>query len=518
MNLDDITLTEEHNNAIITLINKIVAKSPLLLQLNSDSVVFLRLVAITSLIETTLCNQSAIVLKRNTTNSKTIHSIKTWLKEYYNQELITRLCRPQDMTVKAEEELPSDTGTDDQTNAKINGDIVDDYSDEDVDRDTGVIALLILFIAHKLRQSLPRINAYFTPEWQTLSHFETSLNKVINFDKLLQLVQNELCIKRRQLEITKSKLLSLQSTIKSRTLDQNNQSNRSNLFAEYEDNNDNNISIEMSDDDNKSVKSNVFVDHSSDDDFEPKEKLQKLTKPQKTNKNPRKGKYKKVSRGRGRPPKLTTAPKTISEEPKTVRRSRGRPIKPKIDDLFEYEYESDKLKTSSDGTFECQTCGKMFAKEYRLVRHSFTHSEHKQFLCDFPDCGESFDLKWKLSDHKHQHKGQIPDTDSAANYGSLFQCEWADCSKEFTTKRELTQHEHEVHANRVQSKYSCDWPQCREIFDNKVEWRKHVRTHGKIVSTECGFPGCHQSFFKLESLESHRKIHETFTLNDLSQT
>ena len=97
-----------------------------------------------------------------------------------------------------------------------------------------------------------------------------------------------------------------------------------------------------------------------------------------------------------------------------------------------------------------------------------------------------------------------------------FECEWADCRRVFATKRELMAHEHEMHANRSQSKYSCDWPQCREIFENKIDWRKHVKTHGKITPTECGFPGCSKSFFKLDSLENHRKIHETFTLEELS--
>ena len=530
MNLSEIQLNSDHKKCIISLINKIIAKSPHLTELKSDSVLFSRLVSVVNLIESTLCSKYQIALKRNSTDSQSIHLIKSWLQQYYSQHLITCLAtkesqieesvdesQSKSMTeVVAENNSESNVTSDDKSKVeKINNNLIE-YSGEDIDRDIGLIALLILFIAHKLRQSLPRINAYFSPEWQRLSEFDQKLNEILNFDKLLDLIQNELCIKRKQLEMTKSKVLSLQSTLNSRSLEQMRENKskldyRSNLFAEYEDNDEEVKRFTDSEPDQhymseESEGSAVFVDHSSDDDYEPKNKSQKVV--QKTSSIKRSSKVvHKSRRGRGRPSKNSLK----SSQRKIIRsgKSRGRPPKADSNSMSATEGEG-------DTPFVCDICGKQFAKEYRLNRHSFTHLGHKQFVCDFPECDQSFDLKWKLSEHKSEHNCGEEEDDSLASFGHSFECEWADCGLVFPSKRELTGHEHEMHANRSQSKYSCDWPKCREIFENKIDWRKHVRTHGKITPTECGFPGCSKTFYKLDSLENHRKIHETFTLEELS--
>ena len=336
-----------------------------------------------------------------------------------------------------------------------------------------------------------------------------------------------MCAKRKQLEVTKSKVLSLQSTINSRVLEQKKSKveYHSNLFAEYEDN-DTNDGKDISLDDNEedvtdfSDGSAVFVDNSSDDDYRPKVKSQKLSQKSSFKKSTKKASTRRKSgRGRGRPPKESLNAIKVMPQIKSCQKPRGRPPKSRTKSITT-EGESDEAMEDGEEckeAFVCDICGKRFAKEYRLTRHSFTHLGHKQFRCDFPECNESFDLKWKLSEHKIEHNGQNGEDDSYNSAGNQnFECEWADCGLSFTSKRELTVHEHERHANRSQSKYSCDWPQCREIFENKIEWRKHVRTHGKITPTECGFPGCAKTFYKLDSLENHRKIHETFTLEELS--
>jgi hypothetical protein len=542
--LNLIELNEEQEECIIKLINLIISKSPHLEELKFESIVLMRLLSFISLIETTLCSKYQIVLKRNSTPNQSINLIKSWLKQYYNQEFIDPLCQ----TIDSQNNINNNNNNNNNNNSNENEnkiEIIDNNksdieitqndininensSQNTVNKDIALISLMILSIAYKLRISLPRIKAYFEPLWQTLSQFDYVLHQITNCDKLLELVQNELCIKRKQLEVTKSKVTQLQSSLNSRILQQNREKKtkvdyRSNLFAEYEDNDDNepNNSVSFDESDNelsdKSDESDPFVDDPSDDDYVPKNKLQKLSKSQKSTK---KSKRTPISKKgvRGRRPKDGLNPIRITPQMKSATKGRGRPPKAQHK-TYSIEGDSESMSASNEGPFECDVCGKQFAKEYRLTRHAFTHKGHKQFQCDYPNCEESFDLKWKLTEHKHEHSGDADnDDDDGYGYSSnqLFECEWADCGLSFNSKRELTIHEHELHANRSTSKYSCDWPQCKEIFENKIDWRKHVKTHGKIVPTECGFPGCHKSFFKLDSLENHRKIHETFSLTELS--
>ena len=296
----EIQLNSEHKKCVISLINKIVAKCPHLTQLTADSVLFQRLVSIINLIESTLCTKDQIVLKRNSSDSQSIGLIKTWLRNFYEKKTIDRLCQScgqSDNDVECDQNVESVVSNGDTLEVGIH------YMKEDIDRDIGLISFLVLFVAHKLRQSLPRIKAYFLPEWQTLSHFETSVNKLVNFDKLLDLIQNELCIKRKELEITKSKLLSLKSAVSSKNFDQTSQKKtkldfHSNLFSEYEDNATEETNDSNNSDENDKVFSDedspTFVDHSSDEDFQPKNKLQKLTHKSSHKKN------NKSVRGRGR--------------------------------------------------------------------------------------------------------------------------------------------------------------------------------------------------------------------------
>jgi uncharacterized Zn-finger protein len=53
--------------------------------------------------------------------------------------------------------------------------------------------------------------------------------------------------------------------------------------------------------------------------------------------------------------------------------------------------------------FKCLVCSKEFVQKCSLKRHEQTHSNDKQWICDFPCCGKRFKLKEYLDVHKRNH-------------------------------------------------------------------------------------------------------------------
>ncbi|VDD97174.1 unnamed protein product [Enterobius vermicularis] len=58
---------------------------------------------------------------------------------------------------------------------------------------------------------------------------------------------------------------------------------------------------------------------------------------------------------------------------------------------------------TSDGMLTCRICGKKFALQRLLNRHSKCHSEIKRYLCTF--CGKGFNDTFDLKRHTRTHTG-----------------------------------------------------------------------------------------------------------------
>lgn len=84
------------------------------------------------------------------------------------------------------------------------------------------------------------------------------------------------------------------------------------------------------------------------------------------------------------------------------------------------------------GPIPCPQCGKLFAKEFDIKRHMFTHTGEKPFKCDV--CGRGFSQKSTLKVHYNIHTGEMP-----------YECRM--CLKKFRQKQGLNAH---VKANRCQ--------------------------------------------------------------------
>ncbi|CAL4072313.1 unnamed protein product, partial [Meganyctiphanes norvegica] len=77
-------------------------------------------------------------------------------------------------------------------------------------------------------------------------------------------------------------------------------------------------------------------------------------------------------------------------------------------------------------SFQCNLCGKKFAKKFKLVKHQKTCSGEIKFQCS--QCVKSFTLKADLVRHQRTHTGERP-----------FQC--SQCNKRFIQKSNLVTHQ-----------------------------------------------------------------------------
>ncbi|CAJ0598907.1 unnamed protein product [Cylicocyclus nassatus] len=91
----------------------------------------------------------------------------------------------------------------------------------------------------------------------------------------------------------------------------------------------------------------------------------------------------------------------------------------------------DDTATASDhGQYNCRVCGKKFALQRLLNRHTKCHSDLKRYLCTF--CGKGFNDTFDLKRHTRTHTGVRP-----------YKCE--QCDKSFTQRCSLESHLRKVH-------------------------------------------------------------------------
>uniref|UniRef100_A0A0N5AD42 Protein ovo n=1 Tax=Syphacia muris TaxID=451379 RepID=A0A0N5AD42_9BILA len=123
---------------------------------------------------------------------------------------------------------------------------------------------------------------------------------------------------------------------------------------------------------------------------------------------------------------------------------------------------------SSDGKLTCRTCGKKFALQRLLNRHSKCHSGIKRYLCTF--CFKGFNDTFDLKRHTRTHTGVRP-----------YKCTL--CEKSFTQRCSLESHLRKVHGiqhnygykERRSKVFVCeDCGFTATVFDDYVQHLSHV--------------------------------------------
>ena len=137
--------------------------------------------------------------------------------------------------------------------------------------------------------------------------------------------------------------------------------------------------------------------------------------------------------------------------------------------------------------WNCNTCGKNFARHLELVNHKRIHSGDKPFQCD--TCGARFNQKQNLHTHvRHIHLGE-----------RRYEC--SICHMKFRRKRLLDCHMNSKH--KFERPYACKL--CSATFVYPEHVRKHELTHVEGKKFNCD--ECEKSFKSKTSLENHKAYH-----------
>ena len=175
--------------------------------------------------------------------------------------------------------------------------------------------------------------------------------------------------------------------------------------------------------------------------------------------------------------------------------------------------------------FMCSACDKSFTKERDLLRHSYTHSSNKPFICDRPDCGKGFTCKSSLNKHiqlKHQKDVKIYRCQTCGKTFQVesdiqrhiythtdirpFKCD--QCSKSYTCKSSLRQH---ILLTHEKKKLSCVF--CSKSFNLKQDLERHMHTHTGTKPWQCRV--CKKRYTCKSALAVHkRNAHDTCTVYD----
>ncbi|XP_028824706.1 zinc finger protein 135-like, partial [Denticeps clupeoides] len=146
--------------------------------------------------------------------------------------------------------------------------------------------------------------------------------------------------------------------------------------------------------------------------------------------------------------------------------------------------ETGKKKYSKEKPYQCEECGKIFAKAGVLKKHKTTHTGKKLYQC--PQCVKSFTRSSYLQSHKRTHTGEKP-----------YQC--VHCGKSFAKTSHLKRHKR---THTGEKPYKCE--ECGRSFSDASYFKRHNRIHLANIY-QCAL--CSKCFRSLAQLKHHQRFH-----------
>ncbi|CAH8440085.1 unnamed protein product [Schistosoma turkestanicum] len=142
--------------------------------------------------------------------------------------------------------------------------------------------------------------------------------------------------------------------------------------------------------------------------------------------------------------------------------------------------------TTTNKTYTCPECGKLFTAHYNLTRHMPIHTGARPFICKV--CNKGFRQASTLCRHKIIHTSEKPHI-----------C-WI-CGKAFNRSSTLNTH------SRIHQGYkpfTCEV--CGKGFHQKGNYKNHKLTHSTEKQYKCHI--CHKAFHQIYNLSFHMHTHQ----------
>ncbi|KAI9590454.1 hypothetical protein GQX74_008621 [Glossina fuscipes] len=165
------------------------------------------------------------------------------------------------------------------------------------------------------------------------------------------------------------------------------------------------------------------------------------------------------------------------------------------------EIEKPNSNNRRNGCYQCQECGKVFDRPYRLKRHSSVHSLERPYQCE--QCKYRFLTQALLKAHKLMHDNEkkgIQSTHPTPING--FKC--PDCPRRFEKQASMAAHRQTHTRNAGLANYPC--PACERKFMNIRSLAEHMSNkHPEIEKHQCN--QCEKSFVLHAHLVEHLNRH-----------
>ncbi|XP_055854250.1 zinc finger protein 546 [Episyrphus balteatus] len=158
-----------------------------------------------------------------------------------------------------------------------------------------------------------------------------------------------------------------------------------------------------------------------------------------------------------------------------------------VGDVVRKRHKGGSRRRSTDESFICDTCGKIFRTKYSLKLHINIHMERdKKYLCPMENCQYIGRNSTALSIHMSSHEVKTE-----------FKCQEANCKYQGKSAYHLKRHmKSHLKPEKI---YKC--PECDFKAKIPAHIRRHVRTHTGECPYKC--PHCDYSCGYIENLRKH---------------